>query len=421
MTDQGTERLHALDAVRGFALIAGVIFHATMSFLPAPPGVPVWIVMDSHRSLTLGVVFNLLHTFRMTTFFVIAGFFAHMTFHRWGARGFVADRLKRIAVPLVVGWPFLFAAVVAVTIWAAISAAHGLLQAPPASAYPGFPAFPLTHLWFLYVLLLLYAATLIVRGLVALVDRSGAFRRGVDTVVRGLAGNPLGLIALAAPVCLALYVSRDWLPWFGIPTPDSSLVPTLGAAVGFGVAFGFGWVLHRQTALLGVWREKRWPLNLALGVALSAAGFAMTGVAPMLATFPAGWLRFADAACYSLASWAWTFAVIGMALRFLNDFSPARRYIADASYWLYIVHLPIVMALQVVVSQLNWPWEVKFPVILAVAFPLMFASYELLVRHSFHRRHPQRTALPLAEIAPPRPARSPFRSPPDERRQPIRR
>ena len=31
---QTTERLHALDAVRGFALIAGVVLHATMSFLP---------------------------------------------------------------------------------------------------------------------------------------------------------------------------------------------------------------------------------------------------------------------------------------------------------------------------------------------------------------------------------------------------
>ncbi len=403
MTDTSSERLHALDAVRGFALIAGIIFHATLPFLPMPPGHTAWIVMDSHRSLTLGVLFNLLHTFRMTTFFLIAGFFAHMTFHRRGAKGFIADRLKRIALPLVVGWPLVIAAILAASIWGAVVSAHGR-PLPPAPAYPGFPAFPLTHLWFLYVLLWLYAATLAVRGLVALIDRSGALRGRIDGVVRALVENPFGLVAIAAPVCAALYVMPTWLPWFGIPTPDSSLVPTLGAAVGFSVAFGFGWLLHRQVGLLSVW-QKRWPLNLALGAGLSAAGFAMTGVAPLLGTFPAGWERLADAACYSLATWAWTAALVGLALRFLSGLSPARRYIADASYWLYIIHLPIVMVLQVAVSQLDWPWEIKFPLILAIAFPLMFASYELMVRHSVigailnGRRYPWPSREPKARPA----------------------
>jgi glucan biosynthesis protein C len=37
----------------------------------------------------------------------------------------------------------------------------------------------------------------------------------------------------------------------------------------------------------------------------------------------------------------------------------------------------------VVVAPLDWPWPVKFAVILAVAFPMMLGSYQLLVRHSF--------------------------------------
>jgi hypothetical protein len=41
----------------------------------------------------------------MTTLFLIAGFFAHLTFHHHGARGFIADCAKRNAVPLLVGWP----------------------------------------------------------------------------------------------------------------------------------------------------------------------------------------------------------------------------------------------------------------------------------------------------------------------------
>ncbi|MFI4934796.1 MAG: acyltransferase family protein [Caulobacterales bacterium] len=343
MAEANSERLHALDAVRGFALLAGIVFHATVSFLPAPAGVPLWIVMDSHRSLTLGVVFYGLHIFRMTTFFLIAGFFAHLMVERRGVGGFVRDRIKRIAVPLLVGWPIVIAAIIAVSIWGAVVMAHGR-PLPPAPAYPGFPSFPLTHLWFLYLLLWLYAATLGLRAVVNAVDRSGAVGRMVDRTVSWIARNPLGALPLAAPACAALYFTPKWMMWFGIPTPDSSLVPNLGAGVAFFVAFGFGWLVHRQSGLIETLRG-RWRLNLALGLGLAVAGLAITGAAPMLTPSQPGLAKLVFAACYALASLRLTFAAIGLALRFLSSFSPARRYIADASYWLYIIHLPIILAL----------------------------------------------------------------------------
>jgi len=382
MTDMPSERLHALDAARGFVLLLGIVFHATLSFLPAP--VPVWIVMDSSRSLVLAGLFHVLHIFRMSTFFMLAGFFAHMSFHKKGLRGFVADRLKRIGVPLVVGWPFLFGSIVAVSIWGAMTMAHGGPM-PKAPAYPGFPAFPLTHLWFLYVLLLLYAATLILRGLVAAVDRRERLRKAIDRGVRVLVKNPLGFVLLAAPTAAVLYFTPPWLAWlawFGIMTPDSSLVPNAGAAVAFFTAFGFGWLVHRDVGLLEVWK-RRWPLNIALAIALTTAGFALVGVAPVLTPAPQDMATALYAACFALSVWTWTFALVGLALRFFSRHSAARRYIADASYWLYLVHVPLVMALQVALSRLDWPWWVKFPLILGIAFPILFASYQLFVRYSF--------------------------------------
>jgi peptidoglycan/LPS O-acetylase OafA/YrhL len=376
-----TERLHALDATRGFALLLGVVFHATLSFLPAPPGAAVWIVMDSQRSLALAMVFFVSHIFRMTTFFLIAGFFAHMSFHRKGARGFVLDRLKRIGIPLVVGQPILFALIVAATIWGAMVMAHGR-PLPKAPAYPGFPAFPLTHLWFLYVLLLLYTATLVLRGVIVLIDRSGRLRAIADAMVRSLVESPFGFILLALPTAAALYLAPQWLMWFGIPTPDSSLVPNAGAAIGFGTAFAFGWLVHRQTGLLEVWK-RRWLLNLVLAIGLTVFAISLTGMAPVLTPASHDWRTAAYAVAYTLATWSWTFAVIGTALRFLSRQSAVRRYIADASYWIYVIHVPLIMALQVAVSQLAWPWWVKFPLILGVAFSLMFASYQLFVRYSF--------------------------------------
>src|SRR5512134_2320398 len=110
-----SERLHALDAVRGFALLLGIAFHATMSFLDSP--YPLWLIADKSPSTTLTVVFFTSHMFRMATFFLIAGFFAHLMFHRRGERGFIRDRLRRIGLPLVVGWPILIVAIVACAAW----------------------------------------------------------------------------------------------------------------------------------------------------------------------------------------------------------------------------------------------------------------------------------------------------------------
>jgi len=370
-----SERLHALDAVRGLALILGVLLHASLSFLPSF-GFPI---TDSQRSVTLSLLFFVLHIFRMTTFFLIAGFFARMSFQKKGTRGFVLDRLKRIGIPLVVGWPILFGAMAGVTIWAV--RAHGG-PLPPRPSYPGFPAFPLTHLWFLYVLLLLYLGALCIHSLAHFAHRIERLGQGVDRLVRWLVRSRFVLILLSAPTAAALWFSPEWLMWFGIPTPAFSLVPDAGAAVAFSTAFGFGWLVHRQIALIEVWAG-RWPLNLALAIGLTVISLLIVGIDPVLTPAPHDWLTGLYAACYALASWAWTFAVIGVALRYLSHFSSARRYVADASYWIYLIHPPIVMALQVAVSQLDWPWFAKFPLILVVTFSLVFLSYQLLVRYSF--------------------------------------
>jgi glucans biosynthesis protein C len=372
------ERLHALDAVRGFAMLLGIIFHATISFVPSPA--KIWIVEDSHRSTALAVLFFITHVFRMTTFFLIAGFFAHMSFHRRGAKAFIRDRLKRIALPLLVGWPLAFAAIFAIVGWAAISR-DGAQPTTPWPPWPTFPKFPLAHLWFLYVLLEFYAGVLILRTGVALVDKTGRIRLGIDSLVSLVVRNPLAPVVLAVPVGIAFVADPRWLMWFGVQSPDSSFVTNVQALIGFGTAFGFGWLLHRRMELIQT-LERRWILNLLLAIGLITASLAIAGVTPQLTPIKDYTTKLAGAACYALATWTATFAVIGLALRFLSGFSPARRYIADASYWLYIVHLPIVIALQVAVSRLDWPWPTKFAAILAAAFPVMFASYQLLVRYS---------------------------------------
>ncbi len=83
---------------------------------------------------------------------------------------------------------------------------------------------------------------------------------------------------------------------------------------------------------------------------------------------------------FGVAVWGWMFGLTGAALRYLSNYSPVRRYLADASYWVYLAHLPVVAAFQVWVG--HWPlhWAIKYPFILVASFALLFLSYHFLVR-----------------------------------------
>ena len=373
------ERLHALDAVRGGALLLGVAFHATLSFLPGPQ---IWVVRDV-QSAELGTFFFVAHIFRMTLFFVIAGFFARMLLERRGLGGFVRNRAKRILTPLLVFWPIVLTAIIACFVWGAAAMNGGTL---PTDGPPPPPltvaTFPLTHLWFLYVLLWLYAGALALRGLVTLVDRGGGLReRLVDPAMRLLTATPLAAMVLAVPVAAVLILHPVWFPWGGVPTPDTGLLPNMAALVSFGTAFGFGWLLERQRGLLGA-IERWWPIQLVLAVLLTIACLVQLGTASAFTPIE-GSAKTLMAISYALAVWTWTLGLLGLALRFLTKERPAVRYVADASYWIYLLHLPVVMALQVIVFGLALPAVAKWAIVTGGAFLILIASYHLLVRHSW--------------------------------------
>jgi peptidoglycan/LPS O-acetylase OafA/YrhL len=337
--------------------------------------------MDSHRSLSLAVLFYVTHIFRMTLFFFVAGFFARLSFHRKGTRAFVADRLLRIGVPLVIALPVINWLIHILTLWGIAVAMPGERYLLPQKAL-SVTNFPLAHLWFLYFLLLFYAAWLLLRLPYRwLADRWPTLDRIIDQIVRQVALYPYGVAMLALPGAMALLAASRWRLWFGIPTPDRSLIPIGSSVVCFIVAFGFGWLVHRQADLIRAW-ARHWMAYLAAAVGLTCAAMAIVGLTPVTLMGVSPTRKLLYAACYVLATWAWTFGLIGAATRFMAEQSPARRYVADASYWLYLAHLPVLVTLQVILSPLDWPWAVKFVVILVVAFAVLLLSYQYLVRYT---------------------------------------
>jgi ABC-type multidrug transport system ATPase subunit/peptidoglycan/LPS O-acetylase OafA/YrhL len=404
MNTPDTQRLHALDAVRGFALLLGVAFHAALSFMPGwPPG--IWAMVDNSPSAFLSGAAFVTHVFRMSLFFFIAGYFARLMYQKKGAGGFWTNRLKRIGLPLIIGWVVLFPAIAFV--WT-VGISKVLGGAPP--AMPEMPktlgAFPLTHLWFLYQLLLIYVAAIAVRSLVARLDPAQKLRCFIDAVLSSALKIPLAMFLLGIPLALALMTIPVWFYWTGIPTPDQSLIPQLPATVGFGTAFAVGWLVHRSSNALAL-ITKTWPVHLVLGWATTVWLLHIVQTQPMAAP---GFTRMAFAYGFGVAVWGWVFGLTGAALQFLSNFSPVRRYIADASYWVYLAHLPVVAALQVWVGHWPMPWYVKFPFIVITSFVILFASYHLLVRSTFigqllnGRRYPWGKSSPTSPPSPSSPS-----------------
>ena len=342
------ERYHGLDALRGFALIAGVALHQSMAWLPGAKH--WWIVADADPSLILSTLFWWIHSFRLLLFFLLAGFFGRVLLLRLGIIAFVRDRVNRIALPLFAAWPLVFSAIVAVVIWSVLIK-YGELpkESPPGPAFTAND-FPLTHLWFLWALLWCYAVILVLCMLDKL-DPQRKLARWIDSVMRVLC-RPGAVLLLATPLAFALAHVPQWSAWFGVPTPDQSLYPNSAAATAFGCAFVFGWLPHRQQDCLRL-LSSAWSANVALGLSASIAFFANVGLSPAFAGPVERWNIIFAAVCYAISGWSWALALLGLTLRYLYRERRVRRYVTDASYWVYIIHLPIVMALQVAASLLS--------------------------------------------------------------------
>lgn len=376
-------RLHALDALRAAALLLGVVLHMTLSFVPSPV-IPIWIVADNQPTPVMGAAFFAIHLFRMAAFFLIAGYFAHLLLERRGTWGFVKNRAIRIAAPLSIFWTPALMGILACLLWAIwIKNGYSFPEGPPPPPIT-FETFPWTHLWFLWVLLLFYVGLLLGRFILGLVDPKGRLAAGADKAMRVLV-MPWGLPLVAAPLALALYLKTDWFMWLGVPTPDTGVIPNLAGTIAYGIAFLLGYLIRRRSDVLLARIARYWPLYLLLALGLGTASLILAGGPVPNFLVPPG-QSLPSAAVYAVAVYAGAFAALALALRFLGRERAAVRYVSDASYWIYLLHLPVVMAFQVLVHDLNWPWPVKAVAIVGGTLAVMLATYELLIRHSFMGR-----------------------------------
>lgn len=380
--ETSSARWHDLDAVRAFALLLGIVLHGVMSFMEPR----FWVVGDAVTDPGANLAFYVIHIFRMTTFFILAGFFARLLLEKRDGNvgAFLGNRLKRVGIPLVTFWPLVFAAIVAVMIIANMPAPGSAAAAAPPPPPPAMTAenFPLTHLWFLYALLLLYAGMAVIK-IVTDVTRIGApLGRMLDKLTGLLTKSDLITLVVALPAAAAFYFNTEWNMWLGIKTPDAGLVPNTMAIAGYVTAFTFGWWLHRRADLLDHLAGRTWLYGIGAAAGTWACLSLNGGAAPS-----AELVKGSDHALYCLVypmtSWAWAFFLIGGARILLKAENPLIRYLSDASYWVYIVHIPLVMLFQYLVKDYDWHIAYKVSIVLFGTLFTGLLSYSLIVRYTF--------------------------------------
>ena len=350
-------RNHALDSMRATMMLLGIYLHVVVGY----SGAGRWPYIDAHPTPVLNFTLGVIHGFRMPAFFVMAGFFGALLWNRRGPASFASNRIRRILLPFALFWSLLFPLMAAIV----ISLEQGTDKIVPAFASGALLSrlHPL-HLWFLEYLLLLY----LLGGVVAWLARwiPVSVMTIIHSLYRWAVQRPY------APVWFAMF---SWLPLVlmsGNLKDSDGFMPEWRILLAYTVPFGFGWMLYHSRDLL-----PRFERNIGVFLLLQVPAFFV------YALVPGGSHTFVKAAGNVLMCWFLIFACTGLFLRHCSRPSPRWRYMSDASYWLYIMHMPVVVGLQVAFQAVPLPALAKVPIVLGVAVAILVLSYDMMVRSTW--------------------------------------
>ena len=366
------ERIHALDNLRAVAMWLGIVLHAGISFMVFQSP---WPVRDVARHWSFDVLVGAIHGFRMQLFFFLAGFFARLLHERLGAWGFVKHRLLRVGVPFLAAGVVILPMMGVLWIWGMSSRAEPLVL--PIEVRPRLGSIPTAHLWFLEYLLVFYA--LAVAGVAAGRRLPAGALPTLDRAFDGWLRSRWKALWLVPPTVICLWNGPMWGEVEAAGLGSAVRLRVVGY---YGLFFAVGWWLHRRKESLG---ELSRFLKMSFGVAVVAllVHWSLLGGAlkPEHPNYTA--LKVVSLSCAALYAWAMTFAVTGWFVRFAGQHRPWVRYLADASYWCYLLHLVPVMWLHIVLAEWRVNGWVKFALVNAATLIFLLVSYHWCVRYTF--------------------------------------
>lgn len=367
-----SERIHYLDNLRALAMMLGVFLHGAFAY--ARPSQTFWLATDPQSSITIDASIWFIHLFRMGLFFLISGYFAKLVLVRSGMRQMLRQRAIRLVIPFVLFYPILLAAMSIVIVFGLsyVDEPRGLIGLISEASHQAIGSergqSPGTmHLWFIYYLIFFTLIGAIASRFRAL-QWSGELRR---TWLIGLAPLILlpGVIAAGVP----------------LPGPDS-FVPACWPFAFYGPFYWAGWHWYGREELIESMRPYTRYL-IAGSIVLFLPYYACMPVLdlPWLLKNSeplSWWQRGAASLLTAYLAVALTVASLLVGKQLLSRPSAKLKFLADSSYWVYLIHLPIVLFLQTLLIPFDWNLWLKLALTLTATFLFCMATYVVFVRYT---------------------------------------
>ena len=173
-------------------------------------------------------------------------------------------------------------------------------------------------------------------------------------------------------------------PIFG-PDASAGPLPIPHVLAYYAIFFGFGAVYFGHddpTGRVG----KQWWLPLSIGLlVVFPLGMALSQTWPGLPAVELAPLPRRVLAVFLPALYAWliSFGLMGLFRKICPVENSTLRYLSDSAYWLYLAHLPLIIAAQYVVRDWPLPALVKFVLIVVVVTSFLLWTYQTMVRYTW--------------------------------------
>jgi glucans biosynthesis protein C len=288
----------------------------------------------------------------------------------------IVNRVKRIALPFVAALLLIFP----ITVWVAFYAQEAImgqgisfdtaLQITLAHISKG--NISTIHLWFLYYLMIF---CVLGWGISLLAQH---WRKALSSTISHyfakVFSSAWAPVVFSAFTLCSLYIMGS----YSVLTTNAFKIDYT-VLFTYGVFFAFGWLLYPQRERLYQF-TKGWKGCLGAGLLLFACRWLILNM--YLPDVPEA-MHYLLMGIQALTIWLLVFGITGWFIKSFNRYSRWGRYISDASYWVYLLHLPVTILVPGLLAGLPLSAFAKFCIVVGVTTLVTFTTYDFFVRNSF--------------------------------------
>ena len=181
---------------------------------------------------------------------------------------------------------------------------------------------------------------------------------------------------------LLLVVPLAWLGRHsetGMVEVTTALIPALVAIAYYGAFFVVGLLIYQRQSLLTFFNNK-WGWLTGAALLCFVANLVVLDMRYQSGASGETNMGLIQAVLSNLTTWLCIFGLTGAFSRLMDRHSPVMRYLTDASYWMYLIHLVFTIGFGILLYPLGWPGGIKFLMNISLTALICVASYHYLVR-----------------------------------------